>query len=31
MVRDREALGLGDRLLAIFDVGVVKFFDLAAV
>jgi hypothetical protein len=31
MVRDREALGLGNRLLAVFDFGVVKLFDLAAV
>ena len=31
MVGDGEALGLGDRLLSIFDFGVVKLFDLAAV
>ena len=31
MVRDSEALGLGDRLLAAFDLGVVKLFDLAAI
>ena len=31
MVRDSEALGLGNRLLAVFDLGVIKFFDLAAV
>ena len=31
MVRDSEALGLSDRLLAAFDLGVVKLFDLAAV
>lgn len=31
MVRDSEALGLGDRLLAAFDFGVVKLFYLAAV
>ena len=31
MVGDGEALGLGDRLLAIFDFGVVKLFYLTAV
>ena len=31
MVRDGEALGLSNCLLAIFDFGVVKLFDLAAV
>ena len=31
MVGDGKALGLGDRLLAVFDFGVVKLFDLAAV
>lgn len=31
VVRDSEALGLGDGLLAAFDLGVVKLFDLAAV
>ena len=31
MIRDSEALGLGDRLLAVFDLGIVKLFDLAAV
>ena len=31
VVRDGESLGLGDRLLAVFDFGVVKLFDLAAV
>ena len=31
MVRDSETLGLGDGLLAVFDLGVVKLFDLAAV
>ena len=31
MVGDSEALGLGYGLLAVFDFGVVKLFDLAAV
>ena len=31
MVCDGKALGLGNRLLAVFDLGVIKFFDLAAV
>ena len=31
MVCDSEALGLSDRLLAAFDLGVIKLFDLAAV
>jgi len=31
MVRDSESLGLSNRLLAVFDFGVVKLFDLAAV
>jgi len=31
MVRDSEALGLGDGLLAAFDLGVVKLLNLAAV
>ena len=31
MVRDSESLGLGDGLLAVFDLGIVKLFDLAAV
>jgi hypothetical protein len=31
MVRDGEAFGLGDGLLAAFDLGVIKLFDLAAV
>ena len=31
MVGDSEALSLGNRLLALFDLGIVKLFDLAAV
>ena len=31
MVGDGEALGLGHRVLALFDFGVIKLFDLAAV
>lgn len=31
MVCDGEAFSLGDRLLAVFDLGIVKLFDLAAV
>ena len=31
MVRNREAFGLGNRLLALFNFNVKKFFNLAAV